>query len=273
MMLAQDQVHGATVSEAWMNAVQAVDATPKRRLFHLVTRVSDPVTEEPRIRAAADTLLHDLDLAPVDTVANTIFPAELAASSAGPGELAQRYRRLYPTLRRLHKSNRRGTYFGRIVAHPGAGGERDQLTDLIERLNTELRTPGPKSARYEMNISEPGDLARSAESCTPDAELVDCGPVHLYAAGTDTSPMGFPCLSFCSFQLDSGHLHMIAQYRYQYLIERGYGNYLGLGQLLGYVCTIVGLHPGQLTIVAGVAAVDSAARYRIAQLAESARRK
>ena len=121
MTLAQDQVHGATVSEAWLNAVQVVDAAPERRLFHLVTRISDPVTEEPRIRAAADALLRDLDLAPVDTVANTIFPARLAAASAGPGELARRYRRLYPTLRRLHKSNRKGTYFGRIVAHPAAG--------------------------------------------------------------------------------------------------------------------------------------------------------
>ena len=272
MTLARDQVHGTTVSEAWLNAVQVVDAAPERRLFHLVTRISDPVTEEPRIRAAADALLRDLDLAPVDTVANTIFPAQLAASSAGPGELAQRYRRLYPTLRRLHKSNRKGTYFGRIVAHPAADGERDQLADLIERLNTELRTPGPKSARYEMNISGPGELAAPAEAC-PGAELTDGGPVHVYAAGKDTSPMGFPCLSFCSFQLDSGLLHMIAQYRYQYLIERGYGNYLGLGQLLGYVCATAGLHPGQLTIMAGVAAVDSAARYRITQLTESARTK
>lgn len=264
MTLAQDQAHGATVSEAWLNAVQVVDAAPERRLFHLVTRISNPVTEEPRIRAAADALLRDLDLAPVDTVANTIFPAQLAAASAGPSELARRYRRLYPTLRLLHKSNRKGTYFGRIVAHPAAGGERDQLADLIERLNTELRTPGPKSARYEMNISEPGELA-------PAAEVTDGGPVHVYAAGRDTSPMGFPCLSFCSFQLDSGLLHMIAQYRYQYLIERGYGNYLGLGQLLGYVCATAGLHPGQLTIMAGVAAVDSAARYRIARLTEFAK--
>ena len=82
--------------------------------------------------------------------------------------------------------------------------------------------------------------------------------------------MGFPCLSFCSFQLDGDMLHMVAQYRYQYLIERGYGNYLGLGQLLGYVCATVGLRPGQLTIITGVAAVDSAARYRIARLTESA---
>jgi hypothetical protein len=267
--LAQDQAHGSTMSEAWLNAVEVVDAAPERRLFHLVTRINDPVTEEPRIRAAADTLLRDLDLAPVDTVANTIFPAQLAATTAGPGELAQRYWRMYPTLRRLHKSNRKGTYFGRIVAHPAAGGERDQLADLIERLNTELRTRGPKSARYEMNITGPGELAQPGDEC-PAEELSDGGPVHIYAAGKDTSSMGFPCLSFCSFQLDGDTLHMVAQYRYQYLIERGYGNYLGLGQLLGYVCATVGLHPGQLTIIAGVAAVDSAARYRIARLTESA---
>lgn len=268
MTLARDQVHGGTVSEAWLNAVQVVDAAPERRLFHLVTRISDPVTEEPRIRGAADTLLRDLDLAPVDTVANTIFPAQLAATSAGPGELAQRYRRMYPTLRRLHKNNRKGTYFGRIVAHPAADGQRDQLADLIERLRTELRTRGPKSARYEMNITGPGELAQPAEEC-PAEELSDGGPVHIYAAGKDTSPMGFPCLSFCSFQLDGDILHMIAQYRYQYLIERGYGNYLGLGQLLEYMCSTVGVHPGQLTIIAGVAAVDSAARYRIARLTKS----
>ncbi len=270
MTLAQDQVHGTTMSEAWLNAVQVVDAAPQRRLFHLVTRINDPVTEEPRIRNAADILLRDLDLAPVDTVANTIFPAGLAATSAGPGELAQRYRRMYPVVRRLHKSNRKGTYFGRIVAHPAADGERDQLADLIERLSTEMRTPGPKSARYEVNISGAGELARTAEVC-PMAEPADGGPIHVYAAGRDTSPMGFPCLSFCSFQLDADTLHMIAQYRYQYLVERGYGNYLGLGRLLGYVCAAVGLHPGQLTIIAGVAAVDSAARYRIARLTESAR--
>jgi hypothetical protein len=268
--LAQEQVSGATVSEAWLNAVQVVDSAPKRRLFHLVTRVGDPVTEELRIRAAADGILRDLDLAPINTVANTIFPSQLAAASARPDELAQRYRRMYPTLRRLHKSNRKGTYFGRIVAHPVASGERDQLADLIGRLKTELRTRGPKSARYEMNISGPGELASLAEEY-PAVESTDGGPVHVYAADRDTSPMGFPCLSFCSFQMDGDTLHMVAQYRYQYLIERGYGNYLGLGQLLGYVCAAVGLKPGQLMIIAGVAAVDSAPRYRIARLAEAAR--
>lgn len=268
MTLAQDQVYGATVSEAWLNAVQAVDAAPERRLFHLVTRVSDPVAEEPRIRAAADALLRDRDLDPVETVANTIFPAQLAAAASGPDELAERYRRIYPTLRRLHKNNQKGIYFGRIVAYPSAGGEVDQLAELIRRLRTELRTPGPKSARYEMNVSGAGDSTESHETCSAP-ELTDATSVSVYAADRDTSAMAFPCLSFCSFQLAGDTLHMVAQYRYQYLIQRGYGNYLGLGQLLGYVCSTVGLKPGELMVVAGVAAAD-APRYQVARLTASA---
>lgn len=270
MTLAQDVICGATVSEAWLNAIEAVNAAPQRRLFHLSTRIADPVTEQPRIRAAADRLLQDLGLDPVKTVANTIFPAGMAATASGPGELAERYRKAYPVLRRMHPANKRGTYFGRIVSHPTARGDHDQLADLIRRLNTELRTPGPKSARYETNISGPGEPVSDAEDPSI-AEFADAGPVHVYAPGRDRSPMGFPCLSFCSFQLDGDTLHMIAQYRYQYLTQRGYGNYLGLGRLLGYVSNTVSLNPGQLLVVAGVAAADTASRLRITQLADSVR--
>ncbi len=269
MSLAQQVVRGATVSDAWLSAVETVDAVPERRMFHLVTCIDDPASERPRIRAAVDALLGDLDLSTVKTVTNTIFPAEMAARSQDHTDLAARYRRVYPILRRLHPGNRLGTYFGRIVAHPAAAGEHDQLGELIRRLNTELRTRGPKAARYEMNVAGPGDPAGPAGfGCVGDP--ADAGPVHVYAVGRDTSPMGFPCLSFCSFQLDDDLLHMVAHYRYQYLVQRGYGNYLGLGQLLGYVSALTGLRPGQLMIVAGIAAVD-APRYRIAQVLASAR--
>jgi thymidylate synthase len=260
---------GATVSDAWLNAVEAVNAVPERCLFHLVTHIDDPVAERSPIRAAAEALLQDLDLSTVRTVANTIFPAEMAARSHDHADLAARYRRVYPVLRRLHPGNRHGTYFGRIVAHPAADGEYDQLGELIRRLHIELRTRRPKSARYEMNISAPEPyLAPGAADLAGDG--ADAGPVHVYAPGEDTSPMGFPCLSFCSFQLDGELLHMVAHYRYQYLIQRGYGNYLGLGQLLGYVSAVTGLRPGQLMIVAGVATVE-VPRYRITQLVTSIR--
>jgi hypothetical protein len=261
MSIAQETVHGGTVSEAWLSAVVAVNAVPGQTSFHLVTRIEDPVAEQPQIRAAADRLLAELGHSPIATVANTIFPAQMAMTSRDHVHLGARYRRMYPTVRRLHRDNRRGTYFGRIVAHPASGGELDQLGELIRRLRTELHTPGPKSARYEMNVavpSEPDTKGSVGRNLAAEA-------IPVYVAGQDNSPMGFPCLSFCSFQLDQGRLHMVAHYRRQHLIVRGYGNYLGLGQLLGYVCTMTGLSPGELMIVAGAAQVDTP-MYRVKQL-------
>lgn len=261
MAVAHEAVRGTTVSDAWLNAVGAVNGVPGQTLFHLVTQVDDPLAEQPPIRAAADELLAELGHSSITTVANTIFPAQVAATSRDHVHLATRYRRMYPTVRRLHRDNRRGTYFGRIVAHPAAGGDLDQLGELIRRLRTELRTPGPKSARYEVNIAGPTE----PDSEAPGGHDLMTEAIPVYMAGRDNSPMGFPCLSFCSFQLDQHRLHMVAHYRRQHLIVRGYGNYLGLGQLLGYVCTATGLSAGELLIVAGVAQVD-APMYRIRRL-------
>ena len=82
----------------------------------------------------------------------------------------------------------------------------------------------------------------------------------------DTSAMAFPCLSFLSFQLDKSDLHVVAHYRSQYLVERGYGNYLGIVNLLRYVADQVGLIPGGVTIVVGLAHADRLRRDLITDL-------
>jgi len=58
---------------------------------------------------------------------------------------------------------------------------------------------------------------------------------------------------------------MVAHYRSQYLIQRGYGNYLGLSRLLCYVCRTADLRVGQLMVVAGSVRVD-APKYQIVHL-------
>lgn len=266
MSVVQEAIRGVTISDAWLNTVAVASELPgrDRGLFHLVTRIDDPRQEQPKIRTAADDLLSALGLDPIETVANTIFPAQMAATSRDPHHLAERYRAAYETIRRLHPGNRNGTYFGRLVKYPSAGGDRDQLAELIRRLHTELGARGPKSARYEVNVSTPGDPPIEDPPCP---ELAAAVPI--YADGEDTSAMGFPCLSFCSFQLDHGSLHMVAHYRSQYLIQRGYGNYLGLGRLLGYVCDATGLRPGELMVIAAAATVD-ARKYQVAQLVNTA---
>ena len=71
-------------------------------------------------------------LPPIETVANTIFPVGIAGSSRDHVDLVGRYVTMMPTLKRF-KGNERGTYFGRLVHHPGKEGPFDQIGAVIER--------------------------------------------------------------------------------------------------------------------------------------------
>ncbi len=219
---------------------------------------------------------------PVETVANTIFPAAMALQTPEPAGLGQRYRECYGRIRRF-QGNEKGTYFGRMVDYPHPKhGSVDQLADLVRKLQVELGLSGPVSARYEMAPSLPGpdapvqeDQGGEPEVDTDDGSTADVitgsettvdGTVRIVAPGTDTARIGFPCLSWCSFQLDGEHLHLVAHYRSQYLIRRGYGNYLALARLQRYVAEATGLHTGELMIVAGYAQVDVTSARPVQQM-------
>lgn len=237
------------LSTAWLQTLEAVRALPDGYGFHTVTRIADPTSEKPQVRAAVDTLLAEREKEPVLTVANTIFPASMAASSATPDALVERYRAALPTMRRLHHDNHRGTYFGRMVAYAAPAAPVDQLGNLIKKLKSERGNRSPKTARYEMGLDEPS-------SHETDATTADGGAIQVYAPGRDNAIMGFPCLSFCSFQLDGDRLHLVSQYRSQRLVQRGYGNYLGLARLQSYVAEQTGLALGELMIIAGRVEAD-----------------
>lgn len=229
MTIAPHEIRADTVSHAWVSALAAVAELPGADVFHLNVHIARPAVEIPAVRALADELLEREGRQSVDTVRNTVFPAKLAASSPEPADLAQRYRKMYPRLRELeHHTNTQGTYFGRMVEYPTDGGSVDQLNNIVGKLRRS--TTGRRiKAMYEMNLDEPGFELRVYRDINDHRKR-----------------MGFPCLSFCSFQLDRDTLHMVAHYRNQYLVERGYGNYLGLGQLLEYVAKSAQLHTGNL---------------------------
>jgi hypothetical protein len=222
-------VEAANLSAAWVMAIDLVRPLPKHSAMHVVVRIADPTREVSEIRALADQLLARGEVQPIDTVRNTIFPRAWAERYAEPSELAAYYREQYPTIRRISRKNRRGTYFGRMVAYPYGDASVDQLSDRVAKLRTQ-KSGGHKSSMYEMNIWKPGDLPQG---------------------------MGFPCMAFLSFHLDEDRLYLTAHYRNQFLTERAYGNYLGLAQLQCYVADAVCLTPAELMIVAGHATVDT----------------
>lgn len=240
-------VEGGSLSEAWLRTVARVRRGAGRKLFHTMTVVDRPWEEDPAVRTAVDGMLRAQRRPPVETVANTIFPARLAEVAADAADLGHRYRKMYPRIRRF-PGNTAGTYFGRLVQYPGRDGGTDQLHRLVEHLRREFAGTGPMSAMYEAPLDVPEGRDETGAA------------VGMVRAVADNSRRGFPCMSLLSVQLDGRRLHMLAQYRYEYLLEKGYGNYLGLARLQQYIAAQSGLRPGQLSIVAGRICVDQGLR-------------
>ncbi len=235
------------LSRAWAQTLLAVAAHPDRKAFHTVTSIAEVTTQDGRLRQVADDLLSGRGLDGVDTVVNTLYPAAMAAVEPDPTRLGERYLRLLPQLKKFDSRNNKGTYFQRLVGYAGPDGTPvNQLAELVRKLGVETATGRPKSARYEVAIEQAGAVM----------PVVD--------AHRDTGAMAFPCLSLLSFQLDHGDtLHAVAHYRSQYLLQRGYGNYLGIAGLMQYVAAAASLRPGRLTVVTGMATADQMNRAQL----------
>ena len=241
------------------------------RLLHARVTITDPGAGDPEVRALVDRMLTVLKKAPVQTVVNTLFPAALTRVSKTPHELSSRYTAMYKRIRREAGANGGGTYFGRIVHYPARDEPVNQLTRLIEQLRRDQSAKKTRPAAiYEIATAAPGAVTGQDRRPLDDASDATCTEeTQVYAPTPDTIPMGFPCLSHLSWQRVGGRLHLLAQYRHQYLIERAYGNYLALGLLQRYVATAAELDVGELSVDTGLCTLEitpAALRKHLAQL-------
>jgi hypothetical protein len=232
---------------------------------HVLTTITDPGAEEPSIRAGIDHVLeHNRGRAPrqsVDTVAGTIFPADLYidvgvrwrpdldAEEAGAlddaaSDLYSNYETMLPLLRTAD-ANHSGTYFSRMAMWPGKEpGGVNQLADRIRYLRGH-RTRG-------VMTNNALDIAVGGEADLPDIGL------QVYAA-TDRRQRSFPCLVHIDLTLLHGRLSMLAVYRHQFLITKAYGNMMGLSNLLAFLAQQSGFEVGELAVHATVADDERAA--------------
>lgn len=227
MIVAERIIVASNLSEAWADALWCLLVeTPDRRAVNLTIRIAEPTSEDRAVRDFADRLLADLGMQDVVTVANTIFPAEWALDLPEPAELAADYREHYPLLKSM--GSQHGTYFGRLTAYPdpNGGATVDQLTTNVEKLRKGKRRGPLYRSIYEFNV---------------------------YCAARDgNKTRGFPCLAHLGLHIDDRErLNATALYRSHDVVEKGYGNYLGLGGLLAYLAGQSGLGVGELEVVAG----------------------
>lgn len=242
-------IQADTVSTAWHDAVKTVRSVADHRVFHLVVTIDQPLAEEAAIRDEVDKLLANRGLQTVDTVASTIMPVALAGLCSTHDELVKRYRDRYEVIKRFPK-NSWGTYFGRLVAYPIGHDKRPAPVDQLAPVIKALRGRQAVAAQYETAVA-------TAEDMSGPSEIIDPG-VLIHHPTRGRHGRGAPCLSTVAFQRDADRVHAIAHYRSHFLIERAYGNYLGLGWLVRYIAEQSGLRAGQLTVVAGYAQIDGA---------------
>jgi Thymidylate synthase len=238
------QIAAPTMGKAWARAVEYLLEQPGRQAVNLAVKIGSP-HEDRRTTTLVNGLLIEVGLPSAATVANTIFPRRLAARSAGPAALVQRYRRILPRLRR-NPRNRTGLYFERIVSFATGNGVIDQLSDLVAKLRQAHDAGGAMSSRYEVAVYDPSHDRRKR--------------------------MGFPCLSLVSFHVHQQRLHLAAHYRNHTFVARAYGNYLALGALLSYVAQETDWIPGEMLIVSGHATIERGRRSRLERLANEIRR-
>lgn len=226
-------VEEQNLSVAWARALRLATAPGRSEVAPLVVSVTGfdhagRFQEEPRIRTALETLLENGGKQSVDTVANTIFPLSLWNPSVERRLLFERYRRIASRIRHASRKNSRGIYFERMISG-GPAGRENQLDFAISTFRAR---PGVRRSVLQVGVFDP---------CRD----------HSGAA-----QLGFPCLQHVTFAPTGDGLGVNAFYATQYIVERGYGNYVGLARLGRFVAHEVGLPLTRLTCFTGVAECD-----------------
>lgn len=243
-MVATEFIEDDNLSRAWGRAARPmlVRGGPKEiaPLCVSITGFDAGVPrEDAGIRLALDRALVAAGKQDCHTVANTIFPKSMWNLNAARAFLFERYARLLPRLRNASVKNRHGLYFERLITG-GPESHPNQLDFVIE------------------NYRSRKGVRRSALQ------------VAVYDAARDQSAAaqrGFPCLQHVTFAPVGRELNVNAFYATQYVLERAYGNYLGLCRLGEFMAHELDLTLARVTCFTGIMLRDempAESRRRIA---------
>ncbi len=224
-------IESENISTAWLNAVSTL-RNNNNEAFGLVVKILNPSEIDQLLTDELDNLITRSGLQSLHTVSNTIFPQHLYKKSNNNSEFFNRFHKIYLKIRKSPK-NRSGTYFGRLTNWNNSAQSSaviNQINNLLNKINN--RPFGLKSS-YLANVFDP---------------VRDQGKYY-----------GFPCLSFIDFKIEpsTNQLHLIAFYRNHRFWERAYGNYLGLGQLLKFMCNETNMNTGNLLVISSHAEIEN----------------
>lgn len=229
-------VSAPNASVAWLRGVTSL-LDRGGECFNLAVQVANPLEVDRSIHQAYEDLQSRHGLLSLKQVIYTIFPQSLYRQvKRDPGKLFETYNRrngVFDRLRRRYGPRFGwGSYFRRMTCYPAVdnSGRRmtiNQLGAIIEMLRDRERV---YKAAYTITIQIPGTDGRRT--------------------------IGGPCLSYLALQLESPKvLNLLAIYRNHDFIQRAYGNYLGLGHVMSFLCEHTDYTVGSLTCVSSHASI------------------
>lgn len=227
-------VDANNISGAWKEAATHLAQPGCDELVPLVVTFrglsTASIDEDASVRSALDDYLAGTKkMQPVDTVAGTIFPDSLWNRSKPRSRLFERYAAVLSRLHKASKQNRRGLYFERMTSG-GPESAKNQLDFAIDQFTSR---PGVRRSVLQVATFQPA-LDHSA-----------------------SARLGFPCLQHVVFTpVGDDQLHVSAFYATQYLVERAYGNYLGLARLGQFVAHELKRELISVTCTSGIAVRD-----------------
>jgi hypothetical protein len=221
------------LTDCWVRAIRAL-LTPGvsaiSGLLVVTTEFDDeglPV-EDSESRILIDRFLKaTFDGQGVETVASTLFPHSFWQPGVPRGRLFNRYKSIFPKLKK-YRGNRRGLYFERMTAFdPKVPYEGNQLEFILDSYAKGLR----RSSAFQIVLTD------------PRRDMIP------------TPRLGFPCLQQIAVNPSEseGTVEVVGFYPTQYVVERGYGNYLGLARLGRFLAHEMKLRLSSVTCVTGKA--------------------
>jgi len=229
-MTSEHFIEEPNLSVAWLRAVRAASARGHKEIGPLIVSItkfdeSGMFDENLAIRSELNALLDREKMQGVETVASTIFPRALWNPEAPRSRLFARYLKIAPRIRAASSKNRRGIYFERMIS----GGPKGKENQLEFALGTYESRKGVRRSILQVGVFNPSqDHSGSAL-------------------------LGFPCLQQVSFAPLSDGLSLNAFYASQYMVERAYGNYIGLCRLAQFISHELGMQIARVTCFTGIA--------------------
>lgn len=239
-----------TAADAWTKIMEHLLGQENGKSFHVVTTIANPVLEVREVTRIVDKLASEAGTMSTMENSNAIWPYVLARPGLGFDETMKRIKNLGVPIIKAANNKHQDSYMERLVAwrSKDGGHKVPQLENVIARMRSEATHHAPKTSAYEIAIFSPG---------------------------LDAGYMGFPCLSHLSFKLDAEdkQIHLTALYRNHHFVTHGYGNFLGLGQLMKFVAGQVNFGVGELLSISTHADAElSLGKARIAKRVEEAKR-